>query len=93
MHCPCMLPDSNKAASDRVQNPTVCQQKCNHQDDIQTNDRLERVAMPDHVELVVHRDFKEAYSPLIDNAAARAIEIEQSRLSGQLRVGSVDAVK
>ena len=39
-----------------------------------------RVAMSGRFDFKVHRDFKDAYTPLLDNAAIHEIEIEMSQL-------------
>ncbi|MDD2914802.1 MAG: STAS domain-containing protein [Gallionella sp.] len=43
-------------------------------------DRSARVAMSGRFDFQVHRDFKDAYAPLLDNAAVHEIEIEMSQL-------------
>ncbi len=47
---------------------------------IQIHDRSARVSMTGRFDFKVHRDFKDAYTPLLDNAAAHEIEIEMSKL-------------
>lgn len=39
-----------------------------------------RVTMPDAFDFKVHREFKNAYMPLLDNAALHEIEIELSKV-------------
>lgn len=39
-----------------------------------------RITMSDTFDFKVHRDFKAAYMPLLDNAAIREIEIELSKV-------------
>lgn len=39
-----------------------------------------RMFMPDTFDFKVHRDFKNAYMPLLENAAIREIEIEMSKV-------------
>ncbi len=40
-----------------------------------------RIAMSDRFDFQVHREFKEAYSTLLNNAAVREIEVEMSRVT------------
>ncbi|OGS80994.1 MAG: anti-anti-sigma factor [Gallionellales bacterium GWA2_55_18] len=47
---------------------------------IQINDRSARIAMAGRFDFEVHRDFKNAYMPLINNGAVREIEIEMSKV-------------
>ena len=39
-----------------------------------------RIAVSGRFDFQVHRDFKDAYTPLLDNAAVSEIEIEMSRV-------------
>lgn len=45
---------------------------------VQILDRSARIALSGRFDFVVHRDFKDAYLPLIDNVAVREIVIEMS---------------
>lgn len=47
---------------------------------VQVRDRAARVTMAGRFEFQVHRDFKDAYMPLLDNTAIREIEIELSKV-------------
>lgn len=39
-----------------------------------------RITMSGRFDFQIHRDFKDAYAPLLENAAVQQIEIEMSRL-------------
>ena len=43
-------------------------------------DNVGRIVMKGRFDFQVHRDFKEAYTKLFDNAAVQQIEIEMSKL-------------
>jgi len=47
---------------------------------VQINDHLARIVMSGRFDFQVHRDFKDAYTPLLDNAAVHEIEVEMSRV-------------
>ncbi|MDO8812667.1 MAG: STAS domain-containing protein [Gallionella sp.] len=47
---------------------------------VQIHDRSARIAMSGRFDFQVHRDFKDAYTPLLDNAAVREIEVEMSKV-------------
>ena len=47
---------------------------------VQIRDRAARVTMTGRFEFQVHRDFNDAYMPLLDSAAVREIEIELSKV-------------
>jgi len=47
---------------------------------VQIRDRSARITLSGRFDFDVHRDFKNAYMPLIDNAALREIEIEMSKV-------------
>ena len=47
---------------------------------VQIHDRLAQIAMSGRFDFQVHRDFKDAYTPLLDNAAVREIEVEMSKV-------------
>ena len=47
---------------------------------VQIYDRSARIAMSGRFDFQVHRDFKDAYTPLLDNAAVREIEVEMSKV-------------
>ncbi|MDD2916010.1 MAG: STAS domain-containing protein [Gallionella sp.] len=47
---------------------------------VQINERSGRIAMSGRFGFALHRDFKNAYSPLIDNAAVHEIEVEMSNV-------------
>ena len=44
-------------------------------------DSVARITMSDRFDFQVHREFKEAYTPLVENAAVREIEIEMSNVN------------
>ena len=48
---------------------------------VQIHDHSARIAMSGRFDFQVHREFKDAYTPLLDNAAAHEIEVEMSKLS------------
>jgi len=47
---------------------------------VQIHDRSARIAMSGRFDFQVHRDFKDAYTPLLDNAAVHEIEVEMSKV-------------
>ncbi|MFZ2300412.1 MAG: STAS domain-containing protein [Gallionella sp.] len=47
---------------------------------VQIHDRSARIAMSGRFDFQVHRDFKDAYTPLLDNAAIHEIEVEMSKV-------------
>ncbi|MDD5299682.1 MAG: STAS domain-containing protein [Gallionella sp.] len=47
---------------------------------VQIHDRSARITMSGRFDFQVHRDFKDAYTPLLDNAAVREIEVEMSKV-------------
>lgn len=47
---------------------------------VQILDRSARIIMSGRFEFDLHRDFKNAYSPLLNNAVVREIEIEMSKV-------------
>lgn len=47
---------------------------------IQIRDNVGRISMAGRFDFQVHREFKEAYAPLVDNAAVREIEVEMSQV-------------
>lgn len=47
---------------------------------IQIHDNVGRISMAGRFDFQVHREFKEAYAPLVDNAAVREIEVEMSKV-------------
>lgn len=47
---------------------------------IQIQDNCARITMSGRFDFQVHRDFKDAYTPLLDNAAAHVIEIELGKV-------------
>ena len=47
---------------------------------VQIRDSSARITMSGRFDFDVHRDFKNAYMPLLDNAAVREIEIEMSKV-------------
>ncbi|HEX5364592.1 MAG TPA: STAS domain-containing protein [Gallionella sp.] len=47
---------------------------------IQIRDNVGRITMEGRFDFQVHREFKEAYTPLVDNAAVREIEVEMSKV-------------
>ena len=48
--------------------------------DVQIRESAGRIVMSGRFDFQVHREFKEAYSGLIENAAVHQIEIEMSKL-------------
>lgn len=48
---------------------------------VQIKDAVATIAMSDRFDFQVHREFKEAYAPILANPAIREIEIEMSRLN------------
>jgi anti-anti-sigma factor len=48
---------------------------------VQIYNHTARIVMSDRFDFHVHRDFKNAYAPLLDNAAVHEIEIEMSKLA------------
>ncbi|MDD5300376.1 MAG: STAS domain-containing protein [Gallionella sp.] len=47
---------------------------------VQTRGHSARVAVSGRFDFQVHRDFKDAYTPLLDNAAVSEIEVEMSKV-------------
>ncbi|MDO8810977.1 MAG: STAS domain-containing protein [Gallionella sp.] len=47
---------------------------------IQIRDRSARIAISGRFDFHIHRDFKNAYMPLLDNATLHEIEIEMSKV-------------
>jgi len=47
---------------------------------VQIHDNVARISMSGRFDFQVHREFKESYTPLIDNVAVREIEVEMSRV-------------
>jgi len=47
---------------------------------VQILDRAARINMDGRFDFQVHREFKDAYAPLLDNPAVREIEIEMSKV-------------
>ena len=47
---------------------------------VQINDHAARITMTGRFDFQVHRDFKDAYAQLIDNASVREIEVEMSKV-------------
>lgn len=47
---------------------------------VQVLDRLARIAISGRFDFEMHRDFKTAYMPLLDDAALRGIEIEMNQV-------------
>ena len=47
---------------------------------VQVIDHSARIAMSGRFDFQVHRDFRDAYTPVLDNAAVREIEIEMSKV-------------
>ena len=47
---------------------------------VQILDRAGRINMYGRFDFQVHREFKEAYTPLLDNPAVREIEVEMSKV-------------
>lgn len=47
---------------------------------VQINDGIARISMSGRFDFQVHREFKDAYTPLIDNAAVHEIDVEMSRV-------------
>lgn len=47
---------------------------------VQILDHAARINMQGRFDFQVHREFKEAYMPLLDNPAVREIEVEMSRV-------------
>jgi anti-anti-sigma factor len=50
---------------------------------VQIHNHSARIAMIGRFDFEVHRDFKNAYMPLINNGAVREIEIEMSKVDYQ----------
>jgi len=48
---------------------------------VQIRDHSACIDMTGRFDFQVHRDFKDAYAPLLDNAAVREIEIEMSEVN------------
>jgi anti-anti-sigma factor len=48
---------------------------------VQVLDGVARISMTDRFDFQVHREFKDAYAPLLVNAAVREIEVEMSRVT------------
>ena len=46
----------------------------------QVRDSVARISMSGRFDFQVHREFKEAYTQLMDNAAVREIEVEMSKV-------------
>ena len=47
---------------------------------VQIQGNVARIDMYGRFDFQVHREFKDAYTPLLDNSAVREIEIEMSRV-------------
>lgn len=47
---------------------------------VQINDHMALIVMSGRFEFQMHHDFKDAYMPLINNAAVREIELELSKV-------------
>lgn len=47
---------------------------------VQIRDSVARITMFGRFDFQVHREFKDAYTPLLSNAAVREIEIEMSKV-------------
>lgn len=47
---------------------------------VQVRDRVARMTMSGRFDFQTHRDFKEAYTPLVEDGAVREIEIEMSNI-------------
>lgn len=47
---------------------------------VQIHDRLAQIAMSGRFDFQVHRDFKDAYTPLLENTAVSEIEVEMSKV-------------
>ena len=47
---------------------------------VQVQDHMARINMFGRFDFQVHREFKDAYTPLLDNNAVREIEIEMSKV-------------
>jgi anti-anti-sigma factor len=47
---------------------------------VQVLDRSARITLPSRFEFGVHRDFRNAYIPLLDNAALHEVEIEMGKV-------------
>lgn len=48
---------------------------------IQIQNRLAHLSISGRFDFKVHRNFKDAYTPLLDNAAVQEIELEMSKLN------------
>lgn len=48
--------------------------------EVQIRDNVARIIMSGRFDFQIHRDFKDAYSKLFENAAVQQIEIEMSKL-------------
>ena len=48
--------------------------------DVQIRGHSARIAVSGRFDFQLHRDFKDAYTPLLDNAAASEIELEMSKV-------------
>ena len=48
---------------------------------VQVGDHAARITMSGRFDFEVHRDFKNAYMPLLDKPAVREIEIEMSKVN------------
>ncbi len=47
---------------------------------VRIQDSAARISMSGRFDFQVHREFKEAYTPLVENAAVREIEVEMSKV-------------
>lgn len=47
---------------------------------VQIRDSVARISMMGRFDFQVHREFKDAYTPLVENAAVREIEVEMSKV-------------
>ena len=47
---------------------------------VQIRDSVARITMIGRFDFQVHREFKDAYTPLLSNAAVREVEVEMSKV-------------
>lgn len=47
---------------------------------VQIRDNVARIAMSGRFDFQLHREFKDAYTPLIEDATVREIEVEMSKV-------------
>ena len=70
------LPVAANTAAQQDQRPSLTSMAVK----VQIHDRLARIAVPSRFDFQMNRNFRNSYTPLLDNAAVQEIHVEMSKV-------------